>query len=106
MAAGGAAKKTAEAYRGAHQRFLHEINIPDEAGEQSATGEEHSDAVRPERVSVRESASGEGSPQPHQHAGNNAGDDALSRDFFALAHPTISLAAENYSVSGAQSPRR
>jgi hypothetical protein len=65
--------------------MLHKINIPEEAGEQRASGKKYCDTVRAKRISVGESARGKRRPQAHQYSGDDADDDALARNFFVLA---------------------
>src|SRR5271163_5035364 len=80
MSGGGPPEKVAEMDWLAHERFLHEINIPDETRKQRAEGEEDADAVRAEGVSLRHGSSDEGRPQSHQDARHDARDDALLRN--------------------------
>ena len=49
---GGPAEISTETDGFSDQRMLHEIHIPDRAGQQSAEREEHRDAVRSEGVAV------------------------------------------------------
>src|SRR5690242_5369203 len=80
MTFGGAAKQIAETNGLADERLLHEINVPEEAGEQRAESEEHPNTVWTERVAARHGAGDERRPQSHQDAGDDAGDDALLGD--------------------------
>ncbi len=68
-----------KAYGLADQRFLHEINVPDQTREQRAEGEEDGNTVRTECVSVGHRSRHKVRPEAHQDSGDDAGDDALLR---------------------------
>src|SRR6266852_2234535 len=80
MTCGGPAKKIPEMNWLTDERFLHEINIPYEAGKQCAQGKEDPDTVRTEGVPSRHGARNERRPKPHQDARDDTGDDALLGD--------------------------
>ena len=88
VAVNGAVEESAECDRLADERMLHEVEIPDEAGEQRAEAKENADAVGSERIAVRHGVSGEGRPGAHQNTGNDAGDESFARDsLIALSSP-------------------
>src|ERR1700751_4438119 len=80
MSRGRPPEKVAEMDWLAHERFLHEINIPDETGKQGTEREEDTDTVRAERMSLGHGTSDEGRPESHQDARHDASDDALLRN--------------------------
>src|SRR6267378_5190809 len=97
MAGSRAAEEFAEVYRLTHERLLHEIDVPDETGEQGAKREEDANAVGPERASLGHRVSYEGRPKTHQDSGDDADNDAFLRngggDFFQAA---VGLAIEDH----------
>src|SRR5580704_11231654 len=80
MSRGRPPEKVAEMDWLAHERFFHEINVPDETRKQRAEGEEDADAVRTEGVSLGHGTRDEGRPESHQDARDDASDDALLRN--------------------------
>src|SRR5271166_261938 len=103
MSGGGSTEESGEADGFAHKRVLHEINIPDETGKERAEREEYSSGVGAERADdlavhlVRHGAGHERRPQTHQHAGDNADDDAFSGDRASHAGETaVGLAVKRH----------
>src|SRR5271169_6276921 len=80
MSGGRPPEKVAEMDGLAHERFLHEINIPDKTRKQRAEGEEDANAVGAKGMSLGHRTSDEGRPEPHQYARHDARDDALLRN--------------------------
>ena len=90
-------KVTAETYRLPHQRFLHEIDIPNEAGEQRTQRQKHGNAVGTQRVAVRHRMRNKRRPKSHQNSGDHAGDNALLRYRAACAgQAAVRFAVEDH----------
>src|SRR5712692_5844453 len=80
MTCGGPAKQIAETNGYTDERFLHEVNIPEETGKQRAQSKEDPNTVRAEGVPTCHGAGNERRPKSHQDARDDAGDDALFGD--------------------------
>src|SRR4030095_14915542 len=96
MSRGGSSEKAAEAHPFAYQRAFHEIDVPDEAGEQSAESKKYASTIGAERVATSHRVGKEGGPQSHQNAGHDASDDALFRERAACGRQTaVGFSIEN-----------
>src|SRR4051812_10806004 len=85
MARWRASKESSQAYRLSHQRMLHEIKIPDEAGEQRAQSEKDGRAIRCQGIAAGHRVSHERIPQAHQYSRDNARNQTFSGELTARA---------------------
>ena len=112
MSEGRGAEETGETDRVADERLLHEVDVPNEAGEQRTECEEDGSGVgaeSPEHRAVNFVGHGtghEGRPEPHQDSGDDAGDDALPRCRATGAREAaVGLAIQNHRDNRAEHSR-
>src|ERR1700723_3831198 len=85
MSRGWGAKESGEVDGFSDERMLHEIDVPDEAGEKRAKCKKDSDRIGSERIAVGHGMSDEGRPEAHEDSGDDADDDALAGSRAAAA---------------------
>src|SRR6185369_4634996 len=97
------AEKPTEADRFANQRMLHEIDVPDGARKQGTEGEENRNTVWPKLIAMSHRAGHEGSPESHQYAGHDTGDNAFARDGFSCARKaSVGFTDHDHSDQGTE----
>src|SRR5712691_2410965 len=104
MIGDGSLEKARETYGFAYKRLFHEVNVPDEAGEECTQSEKYRAAIWTQRITilgVGHGARHEWGPQAHQNARNNADDDAFLRHLFAGTRQTaVGFAVEKNRDQG------
>src|SRR5690349_727144 len=97
MAGGGSVEKAAEVHGIADQRALHEVDVPDKAGEQGAERQEDAHTIGSEGVAAGHGVGDKRSPQAHQDAGNDADYNTFSRHrTTGSGQAAIGLAVKDY----------
>src|SRR5215813_7829387 len=79
VAGSGRLEEATETDRFTHQRVFHEVDIPNEAGEQGTQRKKNCRAVGSQRVAGGHGMRHEWRPKSHQNTGYDANDDAFLR---------------------------